>query len=292
MTTRREFLATAAASAVAAALPAAGSPASAGARKLNIGLELYSFREDAKRDLPGTLAKSRAMGFDHIETGSDFYGRTAADFRKLADAAGLRVTSIHFSYDDLKKDGGVDKASQTLDALGAQWAGVAWIPHSGAFTRADAERAIADFNKWGAAFAKGGKKFMYHAHGYEFGAAPEGTLFDLLAKSTDPATVKFEMDTFWIVLPGQDCVKLLEAYPTRWRLMHIKDMRKGAPLGNQDAHADDKDSVSAGEGFIPWDKVLPLARSQGCDDYFIEDESPDAMKQVPVSLKYLNGRSW
>jgi sugar phosphate isomerase/epimerase len=282
---RRQFLLGAAAVSL---VPAVGAKAQA--RKLNIGLELYSFREDAKRDLPGTLAASRAMGFDHLETGSDYYGRSAADFRKLADAAGLRVTSIHFQYDDLKK--GIDKAVRDLDVFGAEWACMPWIPHGAAFTQADAEKAIADFNTWGAALAKNGKKFAYHAHGYEFGAGPDGTLFDLLAKSTDPATVKFEMDTFWIVVPGQDCVKLLETYPNRWRLMHLKDLRKGAPIGNQQGRADDKDSVPVGDGIIPWDKVLSLARSQGCEDFFIEDESPDAMKQVPVSLRYLNGRSW
>jgi sugar phosphate isomerase/epimerase len=100
------------------------------------------------------------------------------------------------------------------------------------------------------------------------------------------------MDTFWIVVPGQDCVKLLEKYPGRWRLMHLKDLRKGAPIGNQQGHADDKDSVPVGEGIIPWDKVLAIARKQGVEDYFIEDESPDAITQVPVSLKYLNSRRW
>ena len=287
MNTRREFIAGASAAWLASGLTAGAQP-----KKLNIGLELYSFRDDAGRDLPGTLAKARAMGFERIETGADFYGHTAADFRKLTDAAGLKVTSIHFTYDNLKKDGGVDTALQTFDVFGAHWGGVAWIPHDDPFSRAVAERAAADFNTWGEKFSKSGHKLMYHLHGYEFGAAPEGTLFDFLAKSTDPANIKFQMDTFWIVLPGQDCVKLLEKYPNRWRLMHLKDMRKGAPIGNQQAHADNKDSVPVGQGFIPFDKILAVARQQGIEDYFIEDESPDAMTQVPLSLKYLNSRSW
>jgi sugar phosphate isomerase/epimerase len=285
MTTRRVFLAGA-----SAALIGSGVSAQAQSRKLNIGLELYSFRVEAKRDLPGTLAKARAMGFDHLETGSDFYGQTAAEFRKTLDAADLKATSFHFQYDEIKKD--IDKVRRDLDVFGAHWACVPWIPHKDTFTRADAEQAVADFNSWGAALAKDGKKFGYHAHGYEFGAAPEGTLFDFLAKSTDPATVKFEMDTFWIVVPGQDCVKLLEKYPGRWRLMHLKDLRKGAPIGNQQGRADDKDSVPVGEGIIPWDKVLSIARKQGVEDYFIEDESPDAITQAPISLRYLNSRAW
>jgi sugar phosphate isomerase/epimerase len=283
MTTRRDFLLGAAACSLAAASHAHA------ASKLDVGLELYSLRDDAHRDLPGTLAKARAMGFDHIETGSDFYGRTPADFKQLVDTAGLKVTSIHFPYPEYKD---LDKVRATLDTFGAHWAGVPWIPHGDTFTRDDASRAIGDFNAWGKAMAQSGHTLAYHAHGYEFGAAPEGTLFDYIARSTDPATVKFEMDTFWIVLPGQDCVTLLNRYPTRWQLMHIKDMRKGAPLGNQQAHADNKDSVPAGQGFIPWDKIIPLALKNGCQDFFIEDESPLAMTQVPESLKFLNSRRW
>jgi sugar phosphate isomerase/epimerase len=281
---RREFLAGAAVTAVAATV--AAQP-----KRLDIGLELYSLREDAKRDLPGTLAKARAMGFDHMETGSDFYGKTAAEFRKLADDAGLKITSLHFPYEQLQK-GGIEPAVEVLNTVGAHWAGVAWIPHGSTFEQADAERAAQDFNAWGAGFTKSGHRFMYHAHGYEFAAAPGVTAFDYLAKSTDADTVKFQMDTFWIVVPGQDCVKLLEKYPNRWRLMHLKDLRKGAPIGNQQGRANDLDSVPVGDGIIPWDKVLPLARRIGVEEYFIEDESSKAMEQVPESLKYLDSRRW
>jgi sugar phosphate isomerase/epimerase len=285
MTTRREFIA-----GVSAAYFASGTPAQGEARKLNIGLELYSFRADMKRDIPGTLKKARAMGFDHVETGSDFYGHTASEFKSMLDSVGLKATSLHVPYDSLKKD--IDKTRRDLEVFGAHWAVLPWIPHGKSFERADAERAIGDFNAWGETLARDGNKFAYHAHGYEFAAAPQTTLFDLLARSTNPATVNFQMDTFWIVVPGQDCAALLRRYPGRFRLMHLKDLRKGAPIGGQQGHADDNDSVPVGEGIIPWGKVLALARQQGCEEYFIEDESPEAMMQVPISLKYLNSRKW
>ena len=289
MLTRRDFLAGSAATLAASALHAADAPA-----RLTIGLELYSFRDAiAKQGLPAILAQAKAMGFDRVETGADFYGHTAADFRKLTDAAGLKVTSVHFTYDQLKKS--VAPAQRDLETVGAHWAGVAWIPHT-TFDSAGAQRAADDFNAWGKAFAATGHTFMYHVHGYEFGPAPQGgTNLDVLFQSTDPAQVKFQMDTFWIVVPGQDCVALLEKYPTRWRLMHIKDLRKGAPIGNpqgREGRADVHDSVPVGTGIIDWSKVLPLARKIGIADYFIEDESPDALTQVPQSLRYLNSRKW
>jgi sugar phosphate isomerase/epimerase len=277
MTTRRRFLAGLAASSIAALAHAERS-------SLDIGLELYSLRAEMKRDVPGTLARIRKMGFRHVEV-PGFYGQAAAEFRRSLDAASLKATAMVAPYDDLKTS--LDRVKRDLDTLGARWAILPWIPHGDRFERADAQRAVEDMNAFGAALAKSGFRFAYHPHGYEFYPAPEGTLFDLLAQSTDPAAVKFEMDTFWIVVPGQDCVRLLERYPTRFRLMHLKDLRKGAPTGDLHGTALDTDSVPVGVGIVPWDAVLALARKQGCEAYYIEDESPDAAKQIPLSLSYL-----
>src|SRR5438045_5349788 len=129
-------------------------------------------------------------------------------------------------------------------------------------------------NAWGAALAKAGYGFAYHPHGYEFQPAAEGTLFDVLAAATDPEAVHFEMDTFWIAWPGQDCVRLLNKYPGRFRLLHLKDLRKGAGPGSLTGSAPDEDSVAVGDGTIPWKQVLTIAKQQGCEKYYIEDESP------------------
>jgi sugar phosphate isomerase/epimerase len=142
-------------------------------------------------------------------------------------------------------------------------------------------------NAWAADLKKAGYGFAYHPHGYEFQPGPKGTLFDTLDSETDPAVVNFEMDTFWIAWPGQDCVRLLNKYPHRFRLLHLKDLKKGAGPGNLSGSAPDEDSVAVGDGVIPWADVLSAARRQGCVKYYIEDESPDAVKQIPRSLEFL-----
>jgi sugar phosphate isomerase/epimerase len=35
------------------------------------------------------------------------------------------------------------------------------------------------------------------------------------------------MDIFWIQFGGGDPVSLLKKYGSRWKMMHVKDMRKG-----------------------------------------------------------------
>jgi sugar phosphate isomerase/epimerase len=252
--------------------------------RINVGLELYSLREDMKRDVQGTLARVRQMGFDHVEV-PNLYGLTALEFRRALDRAGLKATAMVASYKDLQTS--LSNVQRDLEALGARWALLGWIPHDKEFGRADAERSSRDMNAWGAALAGSGHTFAYHPHGYEFHPSPEGTLFDVMAASTDPKTVKFELDTFWIVWPGQDCVKLMKRYPTRFRLLHLKDLRRGVKTGDLSGHAPVTDSVVLGEGIVPWNDVLAVARELNFEDYYIEDESPDAAQQIPLSLHFL-----
>jgi len=252
--------------------------------KIDVGLELYSLREDMKRDVPGTLARVRQMGFDHVEV-PNLYGLTALEFRRALDRAGLKATAMVAPYKDLQAN--LSNVQRDLDALGARWTLLGWIPHDNEFARADVDRSSRDMNAWGAALAGSGHKFAYHPHGYEFHPSPEGTLFDVMAASTDPETVKFELDTFWIVWPGQDCVKLMKQYPARFRLLHLKDLRTGVKTGDLSGQAPVTDSVALGEGLVPWNDVLAVAREQKFDDYYIEDESPDAARQIPLSLHFL-----
>jgi sugar phosphate isomerase/epimerase len=114
--------------------------------------------------------------------------------------------------------------------LGAEYVVCSTVPHKKKLTAEDCERAIADLNRFGENLAKAGLRCCYHIHGVEFGKALDGTLFDTLAKGTNPNLVNFEMDIFWIVFAYQDPVKLLHQHPGRFPLMHVKDIRKGTTL--------------------------------------------------------------
>ncbi|MDD4788291.1 MAG: hypothetical protein PHO07_14040, partial [Pirellulales bacterium] len=109
---------------------------------------------------------------------------------------------------------------------------------------------------------------------------------------TDPQTVFFQMDVLWVVLPGQDPVKLLEKYPRRWLLMHLKDLRKGVPLGSLSGSTDLTNDVALGTGQVDFPTLLRTAQRIGVEYYFIEDESPTAIEQIPRSLRFLESVEW
>jgi sugar phosphate isomerase/epimerase len=250
-----------------------------------LGLELYSLRRDMRKDLPKTLAFIRKLGFTEVEV-PELYGLTARQFRAELDKAGLRCTAMA-AKDEILRASIQSAADQALE-LSATYGIYPWIPHPQAgFNIEVCARAADDFNRWGEQFKASGLQFCYHPHGYEFGPSPDGTLLDTLVRKTSPETVQFEMDVFWIAWPGQDPVAYLRRYPSRFPLMHLKDLRKGV-TGNQTGTAPEEVSVAVGAGSLDFPAILRQARKAGVKRYYIEDESPLAPEQIPASLRYLS----
>lgn len=275
MTSRRTFLSTVYALASATAKAGPSVP---------MGLEIYSLRREAQKDLPATLALIRKFGFTEIE-GGDFFGRSAAEFRHLLDINHLKLTSMMAAYDHLRAE--INSVADDAHAVGAEYVVCSTVPHKKKLTPEDCERAIESLNRFGENLAKAGLRCCYHIHGIEFGKSTDGTLFDRLANGTNPKCVNFEMDIFWIVYARQDPVKLLHQYPGRFPLMHVKDIRKDTPLGGSPGDVLEEASVPLGQGLLDIPAALRAATETGVRHYYIEDEAVDAARQISESLRYL-----
>ncbi|HKX29451.1 MAG TPA: sugar phosphate isomerase/epimerase [Blastocatellia bacterium] len=249
-----------------------------------LGLQLYSLRDLFSKDVPTTLDQVRKFGIEYVELAGT-YKLPPEKFKELLDSKGLKAISGHFPYDRFRDQ--PDDVAREAKALGLQYAGCAWIPHQDPFDEKTLRDAIGVFNRAGEALAKQGVKFFYHTHGYEFQPHGTGTLFDLMMAETKPEFVRYEMDVFWIVHPGQDPVKLIEKYGSRFELMHVKDMKKGTPTGLLTGKSDVSNDVALGTGIMNWPAILKAAHKAGVKWYFIEDEAPTAVEQIPQSLRYL-----
>jgi len=249
-----------------------------------LGLQLYSLRADFPKDVPGTLKRVHDFGFENAELAGT-YNLAPDKFKELLAASHIKPIGCHFPYDRFRDD--PEGVARDAAALGLKYAGLAWVPHEGAFSEKTCREAIAVFNRAGAVLAKHGIKFYYHQHGYEFEPFGQGTLMDLLMTETDPKLVAFQMDIFWVVFPGQDPVKWFEKYGKRWELVHLKDMKKGLKTGSLNPKTDVSNDVAMGTGQMDMPAILKAAKQAGVKWYFIEDESPSAAAQIPVSLRYL-----
>jgi sugar phosphate isomerase/epimerase len=255
-----------------------------------LGVQLWSFREQAKADPAAMLRLVRGMGLTHVET-AGLYDMPVQQFADAIKKADLRVTSMHVPYEDLKNR--PDTVIANAKALGARYVGIAWYPHGDSgFTEADARRAVADFNRFGRTLKDAGLTFFYHNHGYEPVPYGDGTLLDFIIRETDPSLVAFEMDVLWTWLPNVDPVALIQKYPGRFKLMHIKDMKPGLPRGSLSGGLPDEQKAVIGQGQVNWADLMAAAEKDGFEHYYIEDESPDPVANVPKSISYLETLSY
>jgi sugar phosphate isomerase/epimerase len=249
-----------------------------------VGVQMWSFREFLPKDLGGTLAKVRAMGFREVE-GAGLWKRTAGELRAALDGAGLRCQSAHMGFERLRDDSA--GAFAEAKALGASWVVCPWISHEKEFTREDALKSAEVFNKVATAAEAAGLRFAYHCHGYEMLPSPEGTRFDTLAQNTDPKRVMFQVDVFHTLHGGADPVAFINRHAARVKSLHLKDLKKGVAITKGTGTATPDVDVPLGTGQVDWRAVLRAATKAGASLYYVEDESADPFGHIPQSLQYL-----
>jgi len=247
-------------------------------------MELYTFRDQFAKDVPGTLAMIHKMGFTEIEGGGS-YNLKDAEYKKLLDKNGLKMIGWGADFDSLAINPG--PIAEKAKFYGAKFVVCFWIPHTGNnFNLDNAKKAVEVFNRAGAFLKEKGLSLCYHAHGFEFGPYEHGTLFDYMMAHIDHRFANFEMDVYWVKHPGQDPVALLKKYPGRFPLMHLKDRKPGTP-GNMNGTADVESNVVLGTGDVGIAAIMKESKKAGVKHYFIEDESSHSVQQVPLSMQYL-----
>ena len=286
---RREFIGTAAAGVVAAEVGWAFAPE----HKLNaVGLQLYTVRDDMKKDFDGTVAKVAKVGYKEVEF-AGYFDRSPKDIKALLDKNGLTSPSCHVGYDVVE-----NKWSEQLEAahvIGHKYVVCPWIEPKQRDEADGYKRAAELFEKAGEQAHKAGIQFGYHNHTFEFqpSTALGGKLpYDYLLESTKPEYVKMEMDLCWISVAGKDPLAYFNKYPGRFPLVHVKDM-KSLPKGEEGPTASpDKEMANmteVGGGVIDWKHIFANAGNAGIKHYFVEHDFPkDAWDSISKSYAYLH----
>lgn len=239
---RREFISTLG-SAVAASQLGCASAQVTGTRQLNrVGIQLYSLRDDAKRDLEGTIADIARAGYKDVELlGSmNNFGMPPATLRKVLDTNGLRAPSTHVSgtaLDDLPRQ--LDEAA----TLGHQYIVVASLPIEGTRKVSDYEHWADRLNEAGRVARKSNIWIGFHNHAADF-EVPGA--YDALVARTDPNAVRLQLDTGNLAMAGRDPIEYLKRFGNRYWLFHIKDVPQLRA----------KNDVELGKGVIDFHRLL------------------------------------
>jgi len=250
-----------------------------------LGVQGYTFRKSFPNGVAETLDTIKMLGITELEGGGG--KMPPEEFKKLCDERGISIPSSGAPYDALVKDAA--SIAERTKILGARFLMCSWIPHErGKFNLDNAKKAVEDFNAAGKILKENGITFCYHPHGYEFQPYEKATLMEYIIENTNPEYVSFEMDVMWIQFGGGDPVSLLKKYGNRWKLIHLKDLRKGTPKDLTGGTADEN-NVALGDGECDIAGVIREANKIGIKHFFIEDESVRPLPQVKKSIEYLKG---
>lgn len=244
-------------------------------RAHSLGVQLYTLRELAEKDLAKTLASVAAIGYREIEF-AGYFGHPAPLVRRMLDDNGLVSPSAHVSMENL----GTTWEASLADAniLGQQYLTCAWIDARHR-TAIGYGHVAEQFNKAGLTARSANIHFAYHNHAYEFDALAGGASgLEILVAECEPANLALQADLFWMRAAGQDPLEWFARHPGRFHMAHAKDM----------GPAPKNEMVDVGKGTTDWPKLISAARKAGIKHFFVEhDEPKDALASIRASYNYL-----
>ena len=292
---RRTFIQTTAAAAAIA--PAFTSSLFAlepdNAYRKNIGIQLYTLRNQIKDNVAGTIKAVADAGYKQVEP-YGFPSPNAAAMIKQAKENGLAVNSSHFNWEsvtDPNKDGVMPFAevlSQAKDA-GLSHLVVPYLHGHNRKTLDDYKRVAEAMNKGAVEAQKAGIQLAYHNHAFEYQPLDGGkTGYQVFMEEFAPE-MKFEVDVFWVVVGGMDIVTQLRLLNGRVTQLHLKDLKKGFTTPNFGGIPKDA-FQELGNGMIDMEPIIEAAEVAGVAHCHVEqDQSPDPIASVQQSMKYLKG---
>ena len=266
---RRSFLA------ISAVMPWALSARAA--KSVPAGLELYSVRDELKKDSEGTVRAVAQMGYQGVEFYAPYFEWSESQtkqMRKLLDDLGIRCFSTHNDSSYF----GPEKISRARDMnliLGSKYVVMASSdPKPGL----DGWKTIADaLNVAADQLESSGLKAGYHNHQLEFTLVENQRPIEVLAKNTKPS-VMLQLDVGTCLEAGSDPVAWIRANPGRIRSLHLKDWSPEAAKGY---------TVLFGEGAAPWKSIFEAAESAGGVEYYLIEQEGSRFSEIETARRCL-----
>jgi sugar phosphate isomerase/epimerase len=262
---RRSFLA------YSAVLPWALSARAAAS--IPIGLELYSVRNELKKDLEATVRAVAQMGFQCVEFYAPYFEWTESQtrqIRKLLDDLGIRCFSTHNESSYMSKEK-IGRARDMNLILGSKYVVMAW---SDPKSKPDAWKEVADSLNFAAEqLEPSGLKAGYHNHQQEFLRVENQRPIEILAKNTK-SSIMLQLDVGTCLEAGGDPVAWIRANPGRIRSLHLKDWSPDPAKGYK---------TMFGEGAADWKNIFAAAESGGGVEFYLLEQEGSRMSELETA---------
>jgi len=257
--------------------------------KKEIGLQLYTLRDELSKDVKLTLEKVKAAGYTNVETygfsiKDQFWGISPKELKNLLDKNKLKAVSGHYNLGSFLYDGNTVELIAAIDAakiLKSEFLTIPWVDEPFRKNIEDYKTIAARLNQAAKMCKASGLKLAYHNHDFEFQEHDGTTGYEILLKETDKDLVFFELDLYWVFRSQNNPLQLFKENPGRFKMWHIKDMDKlNAALNTE-----------VGSGSIDFRAILNEAKLSGMKYFFVEQENNFAnnvFDSIKISCNFIS----
>lgn len=261
-----------------------------------IAVQVYSVREDAEKDLRGTLEKIKKMGYEGVEF-AGLYGHSAEDVKKMCEEIGLVPLSAHIPYQDMAKD--PEKAIADYITIGCKYVAVPYLVEEDRPGTPAWGTTVANVEMIGKVCKENGIKLLYHNHDFEFIKVGEKYALDMLYSTVPEDILATELDTCWVKVAGADPSYYIKKYSGRAPVVHLKDfmgeqsedMYELIGLDKKVTGTDKFEFRPVGYGCQDFYSILTACESAGTEWVVVEQDRPSIgktpLESIELSINYL-----
>lgn len=241
-----------------------------------MGVQSYSVRHALNKDFAGSMKKLADMGYTYIEgygltPEGQMAGAAPKEYKKIVGELGMNLLSTHSSLFYPEQ---ASKIIEIAHDIGLKYLVVSGVPEK---LRDDYYKVSEILNKTGEKFKGSGVKMCYHNHAFEFDKINGEVPLEIMLKETDPELLSFEADLYWVTKGKANPMDLINKFPGRFSLFHIKDANVNL------------DMTTVGEGIIDFPTIMKHRKKAGLEHYFIEDEREnDPFGNLEKAFNYMN----
>jgi len=301
MTSRRTFLKQSASLMAVHALTPLVSFSTPSVKLSDIGIQLFSLPKLLEVDMVSSIKMLQNMGYTQLELygpytfsepaawerwqavtpslgfrGSGYFGKDIREFKSILDDHGMTAPSAHTDLGTLRN--GMDQLAEAAHVLGHEYVTLPAIPAENRTSLEDFHRMAEIFNEIGQEAKKEGIRFAYHNHGYGIKPAENGVIpLEIIINNTDPTLVFLEMDIFWTTAGGADPISYLRKYPSRYRMLHLKDMKPKVKFTGDGGDPSQwielfPNMTNVGDGELDVAKIVEVGLENGVEYFFVEQD--------------------
>lgn len=250
-------------------------------KRMGIGLQLFTVRDQLAADFEGTLRHVAGLGYEGVEF--FHYGDIpAARMKELLDELGLKAIGCHIQLSSLKDN--LQAEIDYLKTIGSKYAICPWLPEELRSVEAWQQHLV-DLAAIGKACTEQGIELLYHNHDFEFSTKIDGQMvFEAMFERIPAENLKVEMDIGWVQFSGIDPVAYIAKYAGRLPIVHLKDYLKESRDPGKTI-----DTVELGEGSLALNDIIQAASDADVDWIIVEQDSctNPPLEAVETSLNWL-----